>query len=49
MAVDILKIFLEKTYPLYYGERITLGLLNKLEVPVDNDLINQDVPECDFV
>ena len=45
MGVDMLRIFLEKTYPTVYSDKITLGLLNKVELPVSNDLIHEDVPD----
>lgn len=49
MGVDMLRIFLEKTYPNPYSDTITLGLLNKVELPVSNDLINDDVPDYEAI
>lgn len=49
MSTEILRIYLEKNYLSQLGRNLNISLLSKLELPVNNDLIHQEVPDYDFV
>ena len=47
MSIEILNTYLEKNYPICYGDELTVALINKTDLPLSHELFYQDVTPPD--